>query len=101
MARRETDPFASFNFLVETGGVLQAGFSEVTGLNSETEMIEYRNGNEDFTPRKLPGRKKFGNVTLKRGLALGQDFLTWRKKVTDGKIDRQNVSIIVLDESRK
>ncbi len=100
MARRPTDPYASFNFLVETNGVLQAGFSEITGLNSETELIEYRNGNEDFTPRKLPGRKKFGNVTLKHGVAQGQEFLTWRKTVTDGQIQRQNVSIVILDESR-
>ena len=100
MARRQLDPFGSFNFLVESNGVLQAGFSECTGLTSESEAIEYRNGDEDFTPRKLPGIKKFGNVTLKRGIALGQDFLDWRKTVTDGNIERQEVSIIILDESR-
>jgi phage tail-like protein len=100
MARRPLDPYGSFNFLVESNGILQAGFSEVTGLGSESEAIEYRNGNEDFTPRKLPGLKKFGNVTLKRGVAQGQDFLDWRKKVTDGNIERQEISIILLDESR-
>jgi len=100
MARRPTDPYASFNFLVETNGMLQAGFSEITGLNSETEIIEYRNGNEDITPRKLSSKTKQGNVSLKRGVAQGQDFLAWRKSVTDGQIVRQNISIVLLDESK-
>jgi phage tail-like protein len=100
MPRRLLDPYGSFNFLVETNGILQAGFSEVTGLTSESEPIEYRNGDEDATVRKMPGLKKFGNVTLKRGVAQGTDFLEWRKTVTDGDIQRQDISIIVLDESR-
>lgn len=100
MSRRAMDPLGSFNFLVEINGVLQAGFSECTGLNSESDVVEYRAGDEDFAPRKLPGLKKFGNVTLKRGVALGQDFLEWRKKATDGSINRQDISIIILDEAR-
>ena len=103
MARRRDplfDPFASFNFLVEIEGIIQGGFSECTGLTSETEAIEYRNGDEDFTPRKLPGIKKFGNVTLKRGVVAGQELLEWRKTVTDGDIDRHNVTISILDEQR-
>jgi len=100
MGRRENDPFASFNFLVESGGLLRAGFSECTGLNSETDPIDYREGNEDITVRKIPGLKKFGNVTLKRGVAVGQDFFEWRKAVTDGNIDRRDISIILLDEQR-
>lgn len=100
MPRRENDPFASFNFLVESGGLLRAGFSECTGLNSETDPIDYREGKDDITVRKLPGLKKFGNITLKRGVAVGQDFFEWRKAVTDGNIDRRDISIILLDEQR-
>jgi phage tail-like protein len=100
MPRRETDPFASYNFLVESGGVLKAGFSECTGLGSETDAIDYREGGDDIAVRKLPGLKKFGNVTLKRGVTVGQDFFEWRKSVTDGDIDRKDISIILLDEKR-
>ncbi|MCK4824689.1 phage tail protein [bacterium] len=100
MAHRENDPFASFNFLVESGGLLRAGFSECTGLSSETDPIEYREGNEDITVRKIPGLKKFGNVTLKRGVVVGQDFFEWRKSVMEGNIDRRDISIILLDEQR-
>ena len=100
MPRRENDPLSSYNFLVESGGVLRAGFNECTGLNSENDAIDYREGNEDIVVRKLPGLKKFGNVTLKRGVSVGQDFFEWRKTVTDGDIDRRDISIILLDEKR-
>lgn len=103
MARRADDPLAGFNFLLESGGVLRAGFSEITGLNSETDVVEYRTGADDFTNRKLPGMKKFGNVTLKGGVAASpdQDLLTWRSSVTEGNVKRIDVSIILLDEKRK
>jgi len=100
MPRRPEDPFGSFNFLVESDGVLQAGFSEATGLGSEQDIAEYRNGNEDITMRKLPALKKYSNVVLKRGVMTGQDFLDWRRTVEDGDIDRRDVSIVILDEAR-
>jgi phage tail-like protein len=101
MARRPKDPFASQNFLLEIQGVTAAGFSECTGLNAETNVIEYREGSDDIFPRKLPGLSKFGNVTLKTGLTTDTSLFTWHKSVMDGNITRQNVSIVVLDESRK
>ena len=102
MPRRPNDPLSGFNFLLETGGLLRAGFSEVTGLNSETDVIDYREGTDDITLRKLSGLKKFGMVTLKRGVAASdaQDFIAWRKFVEDGNITRQDISIILLDEQR-
>ncbi len=100
MPRRDTDPLASYNFLIETGGILRAGFTECTGLGTETDAIDYREGNEDIRQRKLPGLKKSGNVTLKRGVTVAQDFFEWRKSVMDGDIDRRDISIILLDEKR-
>lgn len=101
MPRRELDPLASFNFLVESGGMLNAGFTECTGLGSENDAIDYREGNEDIVVRKLPGLKKYANVTLKRGVTLNQDFIQWRKTVEDGNIERRDISIILLDEKRQ
>jgi phage tail-like protein len=100
MPRRATDPLASYNFLVESGGILGAGFSECTGLGAETDAIDYREGKDDIHVRKLPGLKKFGNVTLKRGVSINQEFFNWRKSVLDGDIDRRDISIILLDEKR-
>jgi phage tail-like protein len=100
MPRRVDDPFASQNFRLEIAGVQVAGFSECTGLNAETNIIEYREGTDDIFPRKLPGLSKFGNVTLKRGLTTGTELFDWHNLVMQGNITRGNVSIVVLDESR-
>jgi phage tail-like protein len=95
------DPFASFNFLVVIDGVTTAGFSECSGLTMETDPIEYRTGVEDITVRKLTGLKKFGNITLKRGFTKDKGLWEWRKKVLDGKTQRQSGSITLLNEARQ
>jgi phage tail-like protein len=94
------DPYAGFNFLVEIDGVTVAGFSECSGLSMETDAIEYRTGAEDITVRKLPGLKKFGNITLKRGFTDSKALYEWRKLVMDGKTKRQSGSIVLLNEAR-
>lgn len=82
------DPVRKFRFEVETlqNGFIPAGkvgFAEVSGLTlGETEVIEYADGN-DMTPRKLPGRTKFGNVTLKKGVDAGRHLATWREIVME------------------
>jgi phage tail-like protein len=101
MARRDNDPFGAFNFLVEIEGITSAGFSECTGLDSETDVVEYRNGDEEITVRKLPGLKKFSNITLKRGITGNTELFDWRKTVMDGNIERKNVSIILQNELRQ
>jgi phage tail-like protein len=102
MPRRATDPFASFNFLLEIDGVAKAGFSEVTGLNTETNVIEYREGSDPNHMRKLPGLEKFGNVTLKRGVTPDPELFNWHKAVLDGDILRdESMSIVLLDERRQ
>lgn len=102
MARRDDDPLAGFNFLLESGGVIRAGFSEITGLNSESDVIEYRTGKDDPTNKKRPGLRKHGNVTLKSGLTASadQDLMAWRQSVESGDIQRLEISIIVQDEQK-
>ena len=95
------DPYGAFNFLVEIDGVTVAGFSEAGGLSSETDIVEYRNGSEDITVRKLPGLKKFTNVTLKRGFTATDDLWLWRKEVMDGQTTRQSGTIVLLNEARE
>lgn len=101
MASTRDDPFASFNFLVEIDSVTKAGFSECSGLTMETDPIEYRNGNETTTVRKIPGLDKFGNITLKNGITLNTDLWKWRKTVMDGRTERHSGSITLLNEERK
>jgi phage tail-like protein len=98
MPRRPIDPFSSFNFKLEIAGITVAGFSECTGLNSEQNVIDYREGQEIITPRKLPGLTKFGNITLKRGITVDKTIFQWRKTITDGDIERKNLSIVLQNE---
>lgn len=96
------DPYTTFNYLVEIDGVTKAGFSEVSGLDSESDVIEYRTGDDkDLTVAKLPGRTKYSNITLKRGFTDDAELWEWRKKVMDGKVERKNGSIILLNEARE
>jgi len=94
------DPYSAFNFLVEIDGVTVAGFSECSGLTTETDVIEYRNGSEDITVRKLPGLKKFTNINFKRGFTDSRELWEWRTKVMDGRTERQSGSIVLLNEAR-
>jgi len=96
------DPYGQFNFLVEIDGVIQAGFSEVSGLSTDTNVIEYREGNEQHgTTRKLPGLMKYSNIVLKRGYTANKALWDWRKKAIDGTTQRTAGAIILLDEARR
>ena len=95
------DPYGQFNFVVNIEGVDRAAFSEASGLDTETDPIEYREGNEDITVRKLPGLRKYPNITLKRGFTIDRDLWDWRKTVMDGRTDRRSGSIVLLNEARE
>ncbi len=96
MPRR--DPFKNFSFLVEIDGVAAAAFTSVSGLAAEAEVIEYRElgGSRSI---KLPGRIRYPNVTLRRGLTTSPDLWNWWQTVRDGTIQRRAVLIVLLDDS--
>ena len=95
------DPYSAFNFRIEIDGITVAGFSECSGLTTETDHIEYRTGDEDITVTKLPGLRKYPNIVLKRGYTSAKELWEWRKNVIIGKTDRRSGSITLLDEGRK
>src|SRR5258708_5572718 len=95
------DPFAAFNFLVEIDGITVAGFSECSGLSTENDVIEYREGTETQTVRKIPGLHKYTNIVMKRGYTNDKQLWNLRKQVIDGKTQRKSGSIVLQDESRK
>ena len=99
-AQSRTDPYKNLNFRVEIDGIAVAAFSEVSGLESETVVVEYRTGDSSVT-RKLPGVTKYTNLVLKRGLTLDLGLWKWRKTVVDGKAERRNGSIILRDDAGK
>jgi phage tail-like protein len=97
------DLFGSYNFLLEIQGIIKdtkiivGGFKSVSGMDSETEVIEFKQGN-DKVVRKKPGRTTYANIVLERGYTATDDLWQWRKNIEDGKIDRRAGSVIVLDQ---
>ena len=98
-ARR--DPFKNYSFLVEIDGIASAAFKSVRGLGAEAEVLEYREGRDALSSsRKLPGRVRYPNVTLTRGITTSLDLWNWWQTVVDGGVERRNVAVVLLDDSR-
>ena len=92
------DPYGAFLFRMEIGGMLQAGFSEISGLNMKTEVETLWEGGINDFPHKLPKISSFGDIILKRGL-FSPDLFNWHYHVTQGTVKRKNATIKLLDES--
>lgn len=92
-------PLPKFYFSVEVG-TLNGNFQEVSGLDVEAQVIEYRHGDSpEFSTIKMPGIKKYGNVTLKKGIFKGDNkFWDWFNNIKMNLIERQPVTIKLLDE---
>lgn len=95
-------PLPKFHFVAEWGGTKTA-FSEVTGLDIETEIIEYRDGSSpEFTKIKMPGMQKFSNITLKRGVFSGDnEFYAWLNTTSMNTVERRDLTISLLNEAHE
>jgi phage tail-like protein len=98
MAGRK-DPFKNFRFLVEIQGIVQAGFSECTGFGSSVEVVEYREGGEPSTVRKLPAKVTYSDITLKWGVTDSRELYDWHATAINGQLERKDGSIIVQDDA--
>jgi phage tail-like protein len=83
MARlRSADRYRGFKYKVEIPGFdAGIGFSKVSGLKEESEVVEYREGTDPITPHKFPGLVSYDNIVLERGLSSNDDLVTWRRQV--------------------
>lgn len=97
-AGTRNDPFMGFRYLVELGGVVVAGFSEVTGLQVETEVQDYREGGLNDFMHKLAGPTRYpSNLVLKHGITDKRELWKWHQDVAHGKVERKNGSIVLLN----
>lgn len=97
-------PMPKFRFSVDWGTIKQnIAFQEVSGLEAETQIIEYRASNSTvFSTVKMPGIAKYGNVTMKRGVFVKDNsFWSWYNQIKMNTIKRQSVVIKLLDENGK
>ena len=95
-------PIPVFHFQVEWGGT-NLGFAEVSGLNIETQLIEYRDGlSPIYSPIKMTGIPKYGNITLKRGiLPDDNEFFAWLNTTSLNKVERRDLIISLLNENHE
>jgi phage tail-like protein len=101
MANR--DPLVGFHYAVEVQGVVTGYFTECSGIGSEHEIIEHKVVDEKGREliQKIPGRLKWQDVTLKRGITDNMDIWDWREQVVQGKVDdaRRNGSIVMFNQA--
>jgi phage tail-like protein len=93
-----TDPYLSFNFLVEIEGLVVGGFSDVTGFQSEIEVHDYREGGLNDYIHRLAGPARYpSNLVLKRGITDSRTLWQWHCDVRGGIVARRNITIVLLD----
>jgi phage tail-like protein len=97
------DPLLGFNFALEIQGTVTGYFTECSGIGSENEVVEHKivtDKGVEIT-QKIPGRLKWTDITMKRGITDNMDIWNWRKLVEEGKMDeaRKSGSIIMFNRS--
>jgi len=94
------DPVLAFCFAVEISGLLVAGFSEVSGLQAETEVQEYREGGVNGYVHKRAGPVKYAsNLTLKKGITDSTELWCWYRDVMNGTIKRKPVDVVLMNSA--
>jgi phage tail-like protein len=90
------DPYASFAFRVEIDGMFRGAFTDVGGMDTTVEVTEYAEGGDRHS-RKLPGKVKYSNLTLKYGLTDDRFLYDWLLEAAKGNVQRRSGSIVILD----
>ena len=100
--RARKDPFRGFRFRLEIGGIGRAAFSECSGLDGTTDVIDYREGNDKASsPREFSGQSKYTAIILKRGVTDDHSLWDWHKKVADGQLERKDGSVVLMSSGKE
>src|SRR5215210_9286755 len=99
------DLTTTFKFALEIDNVNMGFFKKCAGIESETEIIEYKEATKEgrMIIRKVPGAMKWGDITLDRRIDESKALWEWRKQVEDGDVDqaRRSGSIVIKDSMKK
>ena len=93
------DPYRSYNFKLEIQGVTEGHFTECAGLEVHVDAIRYREGGTTQVVHAIPGQVTYGDVTLRYGLTASNELWQWLLTAVQGRVERRNVSILMLDSS--
>ena len=89
---QRVDPFPTFKFHVEVGDIIEAAFTECSGLEMSTDVFEYIEGGLNEYVHKLPVRTKVKNVTLKRGITISNELYDWYREMEDSLRQGKGIS---------
>lgn len=95
-----SDPYLTYNFLVEIGGLVTGGFTEVSGLGSEIELESYAEGGVNGYTHYFPKRTKYSNLILSHGITDIDTLWLWYQAAAAGKVQLKNGTIILFDQQR-
>jgi len=93
------DPYLATCFKIELKGIVEAGFTECTGLVVETEIEERREGGVNDYLHRLPRGSKYSNIVLKRGITQSDELWKWHQNLVAGRVEMKTVSILLLDSN--
>jgi phage tail-like protein len=91
------DPYRAYNFKLMIQGVTEGHFTECSGLGIKVQVIKYREGGTNQVIHCIPGPVEYADITLRYGLTASRDLWDWLMTAVQGKVDRKNVSILLLD----
>ena len=94
------DPYLTFQFVVEVKGLVVGGFSEVSGLELETDVEKFREGGLIHYEHQLAGPSKFpSRIVLKKGV-INEVLWSWHQKVAQGRVERKQLDIVLQDSAK-
>jgi phage tail-like protein len=92
-----SDPYRAYNFKLEIQGATEAHFTEVSGMEARITPIAYREGGNSQVVHYVPGYTEYGAITLRYGLTRSRELWDWFLSGVKGKVERRNISIVLLD----
>ncbi len=97
-SQQDAHLIGDYNFVLEIDGAVLGRFAKVDGLGAEIEVLEFREGGEGGTIRKIPGRTTYGDIVLKRGYTANNDLWNWIQEIIDGDFVTKNGSIRIISK---
>src|SRR2546429_2560753 len=91
------DPYRGYNFKLEIQGVTEGYFTACTDMGVHVGVVQYRVGGTSALTRKLPGLVEYADVTLSYGVTISRQLWDWLMSAVEGKLQRKNVSVVLLD----
>jgi phage tail-like protein len=93
-----TDPFRNYNFKLDIMGITEGHFTECSSIGMKVQALRYREGGVQQVERRLPGRTEYTDITLRFGMTASDKLWRWFSKVAAGKLERKNISIILIGD---